>query len=231
MVVSDNWLFDPRYPGEDFDKPDSVVQLINSALPPFSHGRDAPAYIQIDHRNKFWHYSARISPTCGKWMNQPILSDLWQHTPKNAPAPIATLCLNDPDTRKRLCFFCFFAQISFTCSLIQYRPLTFNRWYVYPTWAYVMGWMMALSSILLVPGWALYKLTTVTGTLSQVGQVHQWTRNVKEWFLFYETERTFSTVWLYTCIWFWHVSVQCLCLFVSVSTTCAGLSHLTAHWP
>ncbi|XP_051934076.1 sodium- and chloride-dependent GABA transporter 2-like isoform X1 [Hippocampus zosterae] len=56
---------------------------------------------------------------------------------------------------------------SFTCSLIQYQPLTFNRWYVYPTWAYVMGWMMALSSILLVPGWALYKLTTVTGTLSQ----------------------------------------------------------------
>ncbi|KAM9812595.1 sodium- and chloride-dependent GABA transporter 2-like isoform 3-T3 [Syngnathus typhle] len=58
------------------------------------------------------------------------------------------------------------------CSIItdmtvEYQPLTFNRWYVYPTWAYVSGWMMALSSILLVPGWALYKLSTATGTLSQ----------------------------------------------------------------
>ncbi|XP_061916042.1 sodium- and chloride-dependent GABA transporter 2-like [Entelurus aequoreus] len=56
---------------------------------------------------------------------------------------------------------------SFLCSLVEYQPLTFNRWYVYPTWAYVMGWIMALSSILLVPGWALYKLSTATGNLSQ----------------------------------------------------------------
>ncbi|XP_037122869.1 sodium- and chloride-dependent GABA transporter 2-like [Syngnathus acus] len=56
---------------------------------------------------------------------------------------------------------------SFIYSLVEYQPLTFNRWYVYPTWAYVLGWMMALSSILLVPGWALYKLSTATGTLSQ----------------------------------------------------------------
>uniref|UniRef100_A0A3B4UFJ9 Si:ch211-132b12.3 n=1 Tax=Seriola dumerili TaxID=41447 RepID=A0A3B4UFJ9_SERDU len=56
---------------------------------------------------------------------------------------------------------------SFICSLVEYQPLTFNRWYVYPAWAYVLGWVMALSSILLVPGWALYKLLTGTGTLSQ----------------------------------------------------------------
>ncbi|XP_025753815.1 sodium- and chloride-dependent GABA transporter 2 isoform X2 [Oreochromis niloticus] len=58
---------------------------------------------------------------------------------------------------------------SFICSLIEYQPLTFNRWYVYPSWAYVLGWILALSSILLVPGWALYKLGTGTGTLSQIG--------------------------------------------------------------
>ncbi|XP_054649760.1 sodium- and chloride-dependent GABA transporter 2-like [Dunckerocampus dactyliophorus] len=56
---------------------------------------------------------------------------------------------------------------SFICSLVEYQPLTFNRWYVYPTWAYVMGWVLALSSILLIPGWALYKLGTSTGTLCQ----------------------------------------------------------------
>ncbi|KAL3992060.1 COPII coat assembly protein SEC16 [Sarotherodon galilaeus] len=57
---------------------------------------------------------------------------------------------------------------SFICSLIEYQPLTFNRWYVYPSWAYVLGWILALSSILLVPGWALYKLGTGTGTLNSL---------------------------------------------------------------
>ncbi|XP_054868414.1 sodium- and chloride-dependent GABA transporter 2-like isoform X2 [Amphiprion ocellaris] len=56
---------------------------------------------------------------------------------------------------------------SFIYSLIEYQPLTFNRWYVYPDWAYVLGWLLALSSILLVPGCALYKLITGTGTLKQ----------------------------------------------------------------
>ncbi|KAL3992056.1 prostaglandin-endoperoxide synthase 1 [Sarotherodon galilaeus] len=62
---------------------------------------------------------------------------------------------------------------SFICSLIEYQPLTFNRWYVYPSWAYVLGWILALSSILLVPGWALYKLGTGTGTLSQEANLVQ----------------------------------------------------------
>lgn len=62
-----------------------------------------------------------------------------------------------------------FPQGTFIYSLVEYQPLTFNRWYVYPSWAYVLGWIMALSSILLVPGRALYKLSTGTGSLSQVG--------------------------------------------------------------
>uniref|UniRef100_A0A673BRA1 Transporter n=1 Tax=Sphaeramia orbicularis TaxID=375764 RepID=A0A673BRA1_9TELE len=60
---------------------------------------------------------------------------------------------------------------TFICSLVEYQPLTFNRWYVYPAWAYTVGWVLALSSILLVPGFALYKLSTGTGTLSQVRQI------------------------------------------------------------
>ncbi|XP_029027340.1 sodium- and chloride-dependent GABA transporter 2-like [Betta splendens] len=56
---------------------------------------------------------------------------------------------------------------TFICSLVKYRPLTFNRWYVYPDWAYGLGWVLALSSILLVPGSALYKLGAGSGTLSQ----------------------------------------------------------------
>lgn len=62
-----------------------------------------------------------------------------------------------------------FVQTCFICSLVWYQPLTFNRSYTYPTWAYVLGWSLALSSILLVPGCALYKLATGTGTLREVG--------------------------------------------------------------
>ncbi|XP_049582191.1 sodium- and chloride-dependent GABA transporter 2-like isoform X2 [Syngnathus scovelli] len=70
----------------------------------------------------------------------------------------------------KMCWLCLTPLVSlgsFTYSLVEYQPLTYNRWYVYPTWAYVLGWMMALSSILMVPGWALYKLSTAKGTLSQ----------------------------------------------------------------
>ncbi|XP_026223752.1 sodium- and chloride-dependent GABA transporter 2-like isoform X1 [Anabas testudineus] len=70
---------------------------------------------------------------------------------------------------------------SFICSLVKYQPLTFNRWYLYPDWAYGLGWVMALSSILLVPGWALYKLGVGTGTLSQ--RFHHLCRADPDWSL------------------------------------------------
>ncbi|KAL0973415.1 hypothetical protein UPYG_G00203280 [Umbra pygmaea] len=57
--------------------------------------------------------------------------------------------------------------VSFICSLVEFQPLTFNRWYVYPRWAYVLGWLLALSSILMVPGWALFKICTGTGSLRE----------------------------------------------------------------
>ncbi|XP_067245884.1 sodium- and chloride-dependent GABA transporter 2-like isoform X2 [Chanodichthys erythropterus] len=57
--------------------------------------------------------------------------------------------------------------VSFVCSMVKYKPLTFNRWYVYPDWAYALGWLLALSSILLVPGWALIRLFTEKGSLKQ----------------------------------------------------------------
>ncbi|XP_055030703.2 sodium- and chloride-dependent GABA transporter 2 [Misgurnus anguillicaudatus] len=59
------------------------------------------------------------------------------------------------------------SMVSLVCSLVQYKPLTYNRWYVYPDWAYVLGWLLALSSILLVPGWALGRLITEKGSLNQ----------------------------------------------------------------
>ncbi|RXN15626.1 sodium- and chloride-dependent GABA transporter 2-like protein [Labeo rohita] len=71
------------------------------------------------------------------------------------------------------CLTCFVGQlimvteVSFVCSLVKYKALTFNHWYVYPDWAYALGWLLALSSILLVPGWALGRLFAGKGSLKQ----------------------------------------------------------------
>ncbi|XP_048037407.1 sodium- and chloride-dependent GABA transporter 2-like [Megalobrama amblycephala] len=56
---------------------------------------------------------------------------------------------------------------SFVCSVVEYKPLTFNRWYVYPDWAYALGWLLALSSILLVPGWLMGRMFAGNGSLKQ----------------------------------------------------------------
>ncbi|XP_061073713.1 sodium- and chloride-dependent GABA transporter 2-like [Conger conger] len=70
----------------------------------------------------------------------------------------------------KLCWLYFTPLVtlgSFIFSVVKYQPLTFNRWYVYPDWAYVLGWLLTLSSVVLVPGWSLVKLSISTGTLRQ----------------------------------------------------------------
>lgn len=39
----------------------------------------------------------------------------------------------------------------FIFSLVKYVPLTYNKVYVYPTWAIGLGWSLALSSMVCVP--------------------------------------------------------------------------------
>ncbi|XP_061073688.1 sodium- and chloride-dependent GABA transporter 2-like [Conger conger] len=70
----------------------------------------------------------------------------------------------------KLCWLYFTPLVtlgSFIFSVVKYQPLTFNRWYVFPDWAYMLGWLLALSSVVLVPGWSLVKLSISTGTLRQ----------------------------------------------------------------
>uniref|UniRef100_W5N3P1 Transporter n=1 Tax=Lepisosteus oculatus TaxID=7918 RepID=W5N3P1_LEPOC len=55
----------------------------------------------------------------------------------------------------------------FIFSLVKHTPLKFNNTYVYPDWAYVLGWFFALSSVTCVPLVMLYKLTRTAGTLRQ----------------------------------------------------------------
>ncbi|XP_045899053.1 sodium- and chloride-dependent GABA transporter 2-like [Micropterus dolomieu] len=56
---------------------------------------------------------------------------------------------------------------TFAFSLIKYTPLKYNNEYVYPWWGYVIGWLLALSSMVCIPLWMVYKICTTQGTLRE----------------------------------------------------------------
>ncbi|XP_032892203.1 sodium-dependent noradrenaline transporter [Amblyraja radiata] len=51
-------------------------------------------------------------------------------------------------------------------SIVKFKPLTYDE-YVFPNWANLVGWGVAVSSMSLVPIYAIYKLLTVRGTLKE----------------------------------------------------------------
>nr|XP_046265083.1 sodium- and chloride-dependent GABA transporter 3-like [Scatophagus argus] len=57
--------------------------------------------------------------------------------------------------------------ISFILYLVDYKHLRINDWYVYPDWAYALGWTMTLSSVLLVPLCAAVQMILTAGTFRQ----------------------------------------------------------------
>uniref|UniRef100_A0A7M4FH58 Solute carrier family 6 member 9 n=1 Tax=Crocodylus porosus TaxID=8502 RepID=A0A7M4FH58_CROPO len=64
-------------------------------------------------------------------------------------------------------------------TVIQYRPITYND-YVYPGWAVAIGFLMALSSVLCIPAYALYRVCRADGsTLLQ--RVKNATRPSRDW--------------------------------------------------
>ncbi|XP_047199741.1 sodium- and chloride-dependent GABA transporter 2 isoform X3 [Hippoglossus stenolepis] len=56
--------------------------------------------------------------------------------------------------------------VCFICSFLDYTPLTFGD-YVYPDWSYYLGWVMALSSVVVIPIWAIGKICLTKGSLRQ----------------------------------------------------------------
>ena len=56
----------------------------------------------------------------------------------------------------------------FLFHLVNYKPLTYNNVYVYPWWGEVIGWCLALSSMLCIPVSVLYKLFRAKGNFKQV---------------------------------------------------------------
>lgn len=53
--------------------------------------------------------------------------------------------------------------------MIKYTPLTYNKKYTYPWWGDALGWLLALSSMICIPAWSIYKLRTLKGPLREVG--------------------------------------------------------------
>lgn len=52
--------------------------------------------------------------------------------------------------------------------VVNYKPLTYNKTYVYPWWGDAIGWVLALSSMLCIPCTVLYKLLRCKGSLREV---------------------------------------------------------------
>uniref|UniRef100_A0A672YP74 Transporter n=1 Tax=Sphaeramia orbicularis TaxID=375764 RepID=A0A672YP74_9TELE len=61
---------------------------------------------------------------------------------------------------------------TFICSVVRYKALKFNKTYVYPTWAYALGWFLGLFCVLLVPLWIIYRVTQMKGTVLQVWKLN-----------------------------------------------------------
>ncbi|NXO27168.1 S6A12 protein, partial [Cisticola juncidis] len=55
----------------------------------------------------------------------------------------------------------------FLFSLIKYTPLKYNGSYEYPPWGYMLGWLMALSSMVCIPLHAIFILLKTKGPLKQ----------------------------------------------------------------
>uniref|UniRef100_A0A8C4YM10 Uncharacterized protein n=1 Tax=Gopherus evgoodei TaxID=1825980 RepID=A0A8C4YM10_9SAUR len=49
----------------------------------------------------------------------------------------------------------------------EYTPLKYNNWYVYSPWGYILGWLMALSSMICIPLYIIFILLKTGGSLKK----------------------------------------------------------------
>lgn len=52
--------------------------------------------------------------------------------------------------------------------MVNFKPLTYNTVYTYPWWGEMLGWGLALSSMLCIPLTVLYKLLRSNGSFREV---------------------------------------------------------------
>lgn len=53
--------------------------------------------------------------------------------------------------------------------LVKYQPLRLAAYnYDFPVWGHIFGWFLSLSSMLCIPGYAIYIWIVTDGTFSEV---------------------------------------------------------------
>lgn len=67
----------------------------------------------------------------------------------------------------RLLLFIFSQQFVVIASTMTSSSLKYDE-YVFPYWANIVGWAIAMSSMLFVPIYAIYKFLSVPGTFKEV---------------------------------------------------------------
>lgn len=75
--------------------------------------------------------------------------------------PPISLCIHLPPLSSPV------LQFVVVVSIINFKPLTYDD-YVYPPWANWVGWGIALSSMILVPAYVIYKFFSIRGSLWEV---------------------------------------------------------------
>ncbi|CAJ0953348.1 unnamed protein product [Ranitomeya imitator] len=56
---------------------------------------------------------------------------------------------------------------TFIFSLVKYTPLQYNKRYTYPWWGDAVGWLLALASMICIPLWVCYKVSTIKGPIAE----------------------------------------------------------------
>uniref|UniRef100_A0A8D9ATG9 Transporter n=1 Tax=Cacopsylla melanoneura TaxID=428564 RepID=A0A8D9ATG9_9HEMI len=116
-------------------------------------------------------YSAGISLLCSALFESVAVS--WFYGLEKFSADVEQMIGSKPGLYWRICWK--FISPSFIIgvvlfSIIFHEPLQYND-YSYPGWAEWIGWSLALSSILMIPIVAIFKLVTTPGSLREVSPI------------------------------------------------------------
>ncbi|XP_037552330.1 sodium- and chloride-dependent GABA transporter 2-like [Nematolebias whitei] len=94
----------------------------------------------------------------------------WVYGADRFSADIRDMTGYDPLPVFRLCWRYFTPAVctaTFIFSLVRWSPLSLGKGLVAPVWATTLGWLLTLSSVSLLPIWAVYALVTTPGTVPQ----------------------------------------------------------------